>query len=174
MLGARFATRSGELSAERAGDLIELDFPTQPVVAADPPPGLLEALGAEPVGEVYRNRFDYLVELADEGTVVTLTPDQAALRAVPARGVIVTAAADAPDVDFVSRFFAPGSGVDEDPVTGSAHCALGPFWGERFGRTELTGYQASSRGGSVRVRLEGDRVVLGGHAVTVLRGELVV
>ncbi len=169
----RFATRSGPLYAERADDLVELDFPAKVAEPADAPSGLLDALGAESVVAVLRNEFDYLVELRDDAAVVALSVDHGALLGVPARGVIVTAGASSDrDADFVSRFFAPGSGVDEDPVTGSAHCALGPFWGERLGLTELTGYQASKRGGTVRVRLDGDRVVLGGHAVTVLRGEL--
>jgi PhzF family phenazine biosynthesis protein len=170
---ARFETLSGALFASRAGNLIELDFPATPVTTAPEPPGLLEALGLDRGHAVYRNRFDYLVELPDEGAVVALEPNHRAFRSVEARGIIVTAPSKAADVDFVSRFFAPGSGVDEDPVTGSAHCALAPFWSERFGRTEMTGYQASRRGGTVHVRLEGDRVVLGGHAITVLRGELV-
>jgi predicted PhzF superfamily epimerase YddE/YHI9 len=169
----RFATRSGPLYAARAAGLIELDFPAKVAEPAAAPDGLLDALGATSVVGVLRNEFDYLVELTDDDAVVALAVDHGALRGVPARGVIVTARASADrDADFVSRFFAPGSGVDEDPVTGSAHCALGPFWGARLGRTELTGYQASKRGGTVGVRLEGDRVVLGGRAVTVLRGEL--
>ena len=169
---ARFSTRSGPLFAVRAGDLIELDFPVKVATAVEAPAGLVDALGVEAVVGVYRNEFDYLVELADERAVVAVAPAHDSLRSLPVRGVIVTAAAVAPDVDFVSRFFASGSGVDEDPVTGSAHCALGPFWGERLDRTELTGYQASRRGGYVRVRLDGDRAILGGHAVTVMRGEL--
>jgi PhzF family phenazine biosynthesis protein len=170
---AEFATAGGRLSAVRAGELIELDFPAKTVAPTDAPAGLLEALGVAPGLPVYRNELDYLVELPDEGAVVALAPDHAALRSIPARGVIVTAPATLHDVDFVSRFFAPGSGVDEDPVTGSAHCALAPFWGSRFGLTEMTGYQASRRGGLVQVRLDGDRVILAGHAVTVMRGELV-
>jgi PhzF family phenazine biosynthesis protein len=170
---ARFETLSGALFAVRAGDLIELDFPATPVTAAAEPPGLLDALGLDQDHAVYRNHFDHLVELPDEGAVVALEPNHGAFRAVEARGIIVTASSKAPEVDFVSRFFAPGSGVDEDPVTGSSHCALAPFWGERLGRAEMTGYQASRRGGTVHVRLDGDRVVLGGHAVTVMRGELV-
>jgi len=170
---AQFATRSGPLVASRSRDLIELDFPAKPVVPAPAPPGLLDALGAADDVAVYRNEFDYFVELADEGSVVALAPSHGAFLSVAARGVIVTAASKVDGVDFVSRFFAPGSGIDEDPVTGSAHCALAPFWGARFGLTELTGYQASRRGGTVHVRLQGDRVVLGGHAVTVMRGELV-
>jgi PhzF family phenazine biosynthesis protein len=170
---ARFETLSGSLFASRAGDLIELDFPAKLVEPADAPPGLLEALGVERAIGVYRNEFDFMIQLAEEAAVVGLAPKHIGLGELPARGVIVTAPATRDDADFVSRFFAPGSGVDEDPVTGSAHCALAPFWGERFGRTELTGYQASRRGGFVHTRLEGDRVILGGHAVTVMRGELV-
>ena len=169
---AHFETASGQLSAARAGELIELDFPATLVEAAVAPPGLLEALGVERALGVYRNQFDYLVEVPDESAVVALDPVHIDLRVLPARGVIVTAPSSLPDVDFVSRFFAPGSGVDEDPVTGSAHCALGPFWGERFGLTELTGFQASRRGGIVHVVLDGDRVLLAGRAVTVFRGEL--
>lgn len=167
-----FATRSGELSAVRAGGMIELDFPAKPVTPAVPPPGLVEALGTDSIS-VYRNDLDYLVEVADEAAVLAVVPDHGRLRSLPTRGVIVTAAAGDETVDFVSRFFAPGSGIDEDPATGSSHCALGPFWAPRLGRSTLTGYQMSSRGGTVRVRLAGDRVVLGGHAVTVLRGDLV-
>jgi PhzF family phenazine biosynthesis protein len=173
--GARavFTTLSGELSAARAGDLIELDFPATLMKPADAPPGLLEAIGIDRVVGVYRNQFDYMIEVPDEAAVVGLAPKHIGPDELPARGVIVTALAERRAADFVSRFFAPGSGIDEDPVTGSAHCALGPFWSARLGRTELTGYQASRRGGTVQVRLEGDRVILAGHAVTVLRGELV-
>jgi PhzF family phenazine biosynthesis protein len=173
---ARFDTRSGELGAARAGDLIELDFPASslaPVADADAAP-VRAAIGVDAQHPVLRTKFDYFVELADEGAVLAYEPDVVAFRSIHARGVIVTAAAKRSDADFVSRFFAPGAGIDEDPVTGSAHCALAPFWAARFGRTELTGYQASPRGGTVRVRVVGDRVMLGGHAVTVLRGELLV
>jgi predicted PhzF superfamily epimerase YddE/YHI9 len=170
---ARFATRSGPLFAWRSNDLIELDFQVKPVAPSPAPPGLLDALGADRDATVYRNEFDYFVELLDESAVIGLAPDHGAFRTIEARGIIVTAPSKVDGIDFVSRFFAPGSGIDEDPVTGSAHCALAPFWGARFGLTELTGYQASSRGGIVRTRLDGDRVILGGHAVTVMRGELV-
>jgi PhzF family phenazine biosynthesis protein len=122
---------------------------------------------------VGRSRFDYLVLVGHEDTVRNLKPDFAALGQVEARGIIVTSRATTPGFDFVSRFFAPRAGVLEDPVTGSAHCALTPFWSERLGRTEMTAYQASPRGGTVRVRHAGDRVVLAGQAVTVLEGELV-
>ena len=155
--------------------LIHLDFPATPAEAVDPPHGLLAALGAEQVARwVGRSRFDYLVELASEAAVRGLAPDFRRLRALETRGVIVTAPATGPgEFDFVSRYFAPGAGIDEDPVTGSAHCALAPFWAERLGRAQLTGFQASRRGGVVRARPAGDRVLLGGQAVTVLRGELV-
>jgi PhzF family phenazine biosynthesis protein len=168
---ARFHTRSGVLTAERRGDAIELDFPSEPPAAAPIPDGLAAALGATPAW-VGRNRMDVLVELASEREVRALAPDLAALAAHPVRGIIVTAPGS-DGYDFVSRFFAPAAGVPEDPVTGSAHCALAPFWAERLGRNEMTGWQASRRGGLVRVRLANGRVKLGGHAVTVLRGELV-
>ena len=168
---ARFHTKSGLLTGDRAGDWIELDFPAKREEPAVPPAGLAEALGAAPK-YVGRSQFDYLVEVDGEATVRGLQPDHRALAALPVRGVIVTARADSPGYDFVSRFFAPGSGVAEDPVTGSAHCALGPFWQSRLGKRELVAYQASPRGGVVRVRVDGERVKLGGKAVTILRGEL--
>jgi PhzF family phenazine biosynthesis protein len=168
---ARFHTRSGLLTAWRSGEWIEMDFPAEPAEPAEAPEGLAEALGAEP-RSVHRNRFDLLVELADEKAVRTLTPDFGRLRGIDVRGVIVTSRAVSDRYHFVSRFFGPRVGVDEDPVTGSAHCALAPFWGARLGAEEMVGYQVSPRGGVVRTRLAGDRVVLGGGAVTVLRGEL--
>ena len=168
-----FHTRSGPLTADRGGDgRILLDFPAEPAEQAAAPAGLTDALGTVPVW-VGANRMDVLCEVADADTVRTLDPDLAAIvRDVPARGVIVTALSDVDGADFVSRFFGPATGVDEDPVTGSAHCALGPYWGERLGKTDLTGYQASSRGGYVGVRLAGSRVILAGHAVTVTTGEI--
>jgi PhzF family phenazine biosynthesis protein len=168
---ARFHTKSGLLTGDRAGEWIELDFPAKREEPAPAPAGLAEALGAAPK-YIGRNQFDYLVEVDGEATVRGLKPDHGALAALPVRGVIVTARADSPGYDFVSRFFAPGSGVAEDPVTGSAHCTLGPFWQSRLGKRELVAYQASPRGGVVRVRVAGERVMLGGKAVTVLRGEL--
>ncbi|HBH04271.1 MAG TPA: oxidoreductase [Candidatus Rokubacteria bacterium] len=169
---ARFHTRSGLLSADRRGAWIELNFPATPAEPAPPPPGLAQALGA-PAAHVGRTRFDYLVEVDAEATLRGLRPDHAALAALPVRGVIVTSRAAAGGFDFVSRFFAPAAGIPEDPVTGSSHCALGPYWGARLGKTEMLAYQASARGGVVRVRLAGERVRLGGQAVTVLRGQLV-
>jgi PhzF family phenazine biosynthesis protein len=168
---ARFHTKSGLLTGDRAGEWIELDFPAKREEPAQAPAGLAEALGVTPK-YVGKNQFDYLVEVDGEGTVRRLTPNHAMLATLPVRGVIVTSRADSAGYDFVSRFFAPGSGVPEDPVTGSAHCALGPYWQSRLGRSDFVAYQASPRGGVVRVRVVGDRVKLGGRAVTVLRGEL--
>jgi PhzF family phenazine biosynthesis protein len=168
---ARFHTLSGLLTAERAGDWIELDFPATPAEPVTPPDDLVRALGVTPK-YAGQNQFDYLVEVGIEDTVRAMKPDFALLEAAASRGVIVTSAARSPEYDFISRFFAPAVGIDEDPVTGSAHCCLGPFWGKRFGKREMLGYQASPRGGTVRVRVEGERVKLGGQAVTVLRGEL--
>jgi PhzF family phenazine biosynthesis protein len=169
---ARFHTKSGLLTAERKGDLIELDFPATREERSAAPPGLLESLGVVNPVYVGRNKFDYLVEVESEEVVRGLDPDHAQLRKIEVRGIIVTSRASATDADFVSRFFAPGSGVDEDPVTGSAHCCLTPYWAARLGKDEMTAYQASRRGGYVYVQLAGDRVKLRGHAVTVLRGEL--
>ncbi len=150
-----------------------LPAPATPPAPAAAPPGLATALGGSVTPRwVGRSKFDYLVELDSEATVRALIPDLAALEQVDARGMIVTSRATTPGYDFVSRFFAPRAGVPEDPVTGSAHCALTPFWGERLKQTEMTAYQASSRGGVIRVRLAGDRVMLAGQAVTVLRGDL--
>lgn len=162
---------SGTLTARRKPGQIELDFPARPLEAAPEPAGLAEALGVRPV-LVGRGGNDVLALLDDEATVRGLRPDIARLREVDARGVIVTARGT--DHDFVSRFFAPAVGVDEDPVTGSAHCCLGPFWAGRLGRTTLVGYQASARGGLVAVTVAGDRVMLAGAAVTTLKGELLV
>jgi PhzF family phenazine biosynthesis protein len=169
---ARFHTRSGLLTAGRDGDWITLDFPTTPPTPCEPPPELDRTLGAS-VRLTLKTPFDYLVELESEAAVKALAPDLGALAKLGGRGVIVTSRATTPGFEFVSRFFAPAVGVPEDPVTGSAHCALGPFWGERLGKTSLVGYQASQRGGIVRVTLAGDRVRLSGRAVTVLRAELV-
>jgi PhzF family phenazine biosynthesis protein len=170
---ARFHTRSGLLQATRRGDKIELDFPATPPEPASPPPSLAEALGAKPL-TVARSRFDFLLELASEQEVKELRPDFKTLAGLPARGVIVTSRSSTAGYDFVSRFFAPAVGIDEDPATGSSHCCLAPYWGERLGKTEMLGYQASARGGFIGVRLAGERVVLSGQAVTIWRGELLV
>ncbi len=168
---ARFHTLSGLLTAERRGDWIELNFPAKLDEPAEPPAGLAEALGATPQ-HVSKNGLTYLVEVASEAIVRGLQPDFGALLKLPVRGVIVTARSATPEFDFVSRFFAPAVGINEDPVTGSAHCYLTPYWADRLGKTEMIAYQASARGGILRVRLAGDRVILGGQAVTVLIGEL--
>lgn len=169
---ARFQTRSGPLSATRDGEWIELDFPSKPIgsspVSAD---DLAEALNA-PVRFAALNQFDCLAEVDTEETLRALKPNFGRLATFAVRGIIATARASTPGFDFVSRFFAPRVGIDEDPVCGSAHCCLGPYWGERLEKHDLLGYQASPRGGVVRVRVRGPRVHLGGRAVTVLRGEL--
>lgn len=169
---ARFHTRSGMLTARRVGEWIELDFPLQAATVYDPPEHLLDALGVIPEW-VGRSASDLLVVLGGEREIRSVRPDFSLLRRIDTRGVIVTGPAVSAGCDYVSRFFAPRLGIDEDPVTGSAHCTLAPFWADRLGRDGLTGYQVSSRGGKVRTRVEGDRVILGGQAVTVLRGEFV-
>jgi PhzF family phenazine biosynthesis protein len=168
---ARFDTQSGRLTADRDGSWIAMDFPAEPAAPIEAPPDLIAGLGVTPVA-VGKNRMDYLVEVGSEAEVLGVAPDFGMLRRVPVRGVIVTARAAGSGVDFVSRFFAPGAGVDEDPVTGSAHCALAPYWAAKLGRAELVGRQASARGGIVRVRAKGERVILAGQAVVVLRGDL--
>lgn len=170
---ARFDTLSGRLTCRRMGDWIEMDFPAQVCAPCAPPVGLAEALGCE-VQTACCNGMDYLVEVADEQTLRGLTPNSGALAKYPVRGAIVTCRSDAAEYDFVSRFFAPAAGVNEDPVTGSAHCALGPYWQAKLGRSDLVAYQASARGGVVKVGVRGDRVLLGGQAVTVSRVELLV
>jgi len=164
---ARFHTRSGLLTADARGDWIEMNFPVKAGVPAEAPEGLLQALGVTSPRAVAKNQFDYLVEVESEEQLRGVNPDHTALRKITVRGVIVTARSSDPQFDFVSRFFAPGAGIDEDPVTGSAHAALGPHWAAKLGKAEMTGYQASARGGIVRVRMDGDRVILGGQAVTV-------
>jgi PhzF family phenazine biosynthesis protein len=172
----RFDSASGTLTARQDGPAIALDFPATPAREAGPPPDVLAALGVIPpvTGPAWtgRSRDDLLIVLAAEEEVTALAPDFGKLAAAGGRGIIVTAPTSRSDADFVSRFFAPAVGVAEDPVTGSAHCTLAPYWCGRLGRAALTGYQASARGGTVRVRLAGDRVILTGQAVTVLTGEL--
>lgn len=170
---ARFHTRSGELGARLHADWIEMDFPVKIAEPAPPPGKLLSALGAEEAEEVRFNGMDYLVVLRSAARLRQLAPDAGSLATIAARGCIVTAPSDRPPYDFLSRFFAPRVGIAEDPVTGSAHCALGPYWAGRLGKTALTGYQASSRGGVVRMSLAGDGVVLSGQAVTVVHGRWV-
>jgi len=171
---ARFHTASGLLTCVREGEWIALDFPTLECTAVPPPPGLAAALGCDVsfCGTTGATGMDHLVEVRDEATVRCLRPNLSLLATLPGRGVIVTAASDRPGIDFVSRFFAPAAGVDEDPVTGSAHCALGPYWQRRLGGTDFIAFQASRRGGVVRVGVRGDRVILRGQTVMASRVEL--
>ena len=172
---ARFHTKSGWLTAKRAGDLIELDFPVKPETPVRDEQlkrDLMRALRVE-AAYVGQNDFDFIVELNSETALRGCTPDFGRLKDLRVRGIIVTARADeTSEYDFVSRFFAPGSGIDEDPVTGSAHCCLAKFWSERINKTDFNAFQASPRGGRLRVALEGDRVLLAGRAVTTMRGTL--
>ncbi|MGB8212910.1 MAG: PhzF family phenazine biosynthesis protein [Anaerolineales bacterium] len=168
---ARFHTLSGLLTASQRSAWIEMDFPARPARPVQPPAGLIEALGvaAKFVG---RDADDYLVEVESEAIVRSLKPNISALAKLEVRGTIVTARASDPKFDFVSRFFAPAVGVNEDPVTGSSHCCLTPYWADKLGKNEMTAYQASARGGSLRVRLTGARVLLSGQAVTTMKCEL--
>lgn len=168
---ARFHTRSGWLLAERQGDGIVLDFPAQKTRPVEPPAGLAEALGARPVNcEAGPGLENLVAELDAEDTVRRLRPDFAALGRLPLRRTTVTSRGR--DFDFVSRVFVPTMGINEDPVTGSAHCQLATYWNERLGRSRFRAYQASARGGILQVELRGERVRLGGQAVTVFRAEL--
>lgn len=169
---ARFHTLSGLLTAELQGSWIQMDFPATPEEPAEAPADLLRALGVTAC-YVGKNVFDYLIEVDGEEIVRGLAPDITLLASLPVRGIIVTSRSSSPDYDFVSRFFAPAVGVNEDPVTGSAHCCLGPYWSERLGKDELLAHQVSARGGVIGVRVMGDRVLLRGQAVTVIKGELV-
>jgi len=168
---ARFSTLSGELTAAPLGRIIELDFPARPAAEVEGPAGLLDALGVT-ASWIGRDLEDYIVLLADEATVGACDPNFDALHAVETRGVIITATATQDKVDFVSRFFAPRFGIDEDPVTGSAHCCLTPFWASRLDKSVMTARQLSARGGELEVELSGDRVKLRGTCVTILRGNL--
>jgi PhzF family phenazine biosynthesis protein len=168
---ARFHTRSGLLTAVRERGRILMDFPARVAEQCADEDGLAALLGVR-VGFLGRTDFNYLVEVESEEVVRGLRPDFARLATGSRRSVILTSRAESGLYDFISRYFAPRAGINEDPVTGSAHCSLGPFWGARLGKQELRGYQASARGGEVEVRIRGDRVDLGGQAVTVLRGEL--
>ena len=167
-----FLSLSGELAARRlAGGWLELDFPATPPEEGPPPEGLAEAMGMEPVW-AGMSRFDCLLLAGSAAMVRSLQPDFTALLDVDARGVIVTAPSGEPGLDFISRYFSPTLGINEDPVTGRAHCCLAPFWAERLGKRRMTGYQASPRGGTVRLRLGLGRVYMAGQAVTVLKSEM--
>jgi PhzF family phenazine biosynthesis protein len=179
---AVFQSRSGELRGRKAHETIWLDFPAAPQTPTDAPEGMIEALGVDPI-HVGRNDWDFLVVVESESEVLNAKPDFTKLAMVDSRGVILTAKSDpnlrsTSEYDFVSRGFFPATGIDEDPVTGSAHCCLAPYWSTQFAaeqgdrRTNLVGFQASKRGGLVQARLVGDRVHLGGSAITVMQGNL--
>jgi PhzF family phenazine biosynthesis protein len=169
---ARFKTRSGLLTARLDGSWILMDFPGDFPRVCDAPPGLLDALGIEEPVATARGRFDYLVEIDDEQALTDLSPDFRKLRRTDTRGIIVTARSSTKDCDFVSRFFAPAVGVDEDPVTGSAHCTLCPWWSRKLDKSDLLARQVSSRAGLVRTEMKDSRVIVGGQAVTVFAGDL--
>jgi len=164
----KFETLSGELFVLRSGNKLELDFPSKPPVKCDLPALLVEALGVEPL-ELYTNE-DYVVLLSSEQKVKSIAPDFKTMCNIDTRGIIVTAPGDS--VDFVSRFFAPKYGIDEDPVTGSAHCVLAPFWAERLGKNKMTARQVSARGGELLCELAGSRVKITGSAVKYMQGEI--
>lgn len=169
--GVTFSTRSGDLTIERCGSFFLMDFPALDTAPCEPPPGLLESLNEKPLC-IGRSKFDLLIEFKCEKMIRSIKPDLNALAGVNCRGVIVSAKSDDRRFDFVSRFFAPAIGINEDPVTGSAHCVLAPYWRSRLGKSKMAGFQASSRGGVVQVELRGDRVILGGEGVIFARGNI--
>lgn len=169
---AKFHTRSGLLTAKHTDDgWIELNFPVEQENETTAPNGLLESLGVR-AKYIGKNRFDYIIEVGSEEEVRNLKPDFTALSKIPFRGVIATAVSASKEYDFVSRFFAPGVGVNEDPVTGSAHCCLGPYWKKRLGKEYFNAYQVSRRGGIIKVSVKNDRVCIAGQAITVMKAEL--
>ena len=168
---AVFQTLSGRLSASKRGELITLDFPSRPPIEADPPEGLISSLDVEPLF-VGTDGTDYIIEVQNENDVATLSPDFQTLASISARGIIVTAESDTSKRNFVSRFFGPAVGINEDPVTGSAHTILAPYWAEKLGMTQMRAEQLSARGGTVEIDLNDDRVFLGGKALTIFEGLL--
>ena len=168
---AVFHTLSGRLSSSKQGELITLDFPCRPPVETAPPAGLIDSLGIEPLF-VGTDGTDYMIEVATENTVASLSPDFQQLGRISARGIIVTAASDSNERDFVSRFFGPAVGIDEDPVTGSAHTIMAPYWAKKLGITKMKAEQISARGGMIEIEMNGDRTLLGGKAQTIFAGEL--
>jgi len=167
---AVFHTKSGRLAAVKKGDLIELDFPAEVEASCELPEVLKKALGI-PVLYTGRNRMDYIVEVENEDVLRQLEPDHSMMKKLQTRGVIVTCRSSDSEFDFISRFFVPGAGIDEDPVTGSAHCCLGPYWSRKLGKLEMNAYQASKRGGELKVSINGDRVCITGKAITVCKVE---
>jgi PhzF family phenazine biosynthesis protein len=167
-----FQTKSGRLSAKKAGEQLQLNFPLELEVKCDAPMFLLESLGVTPL-YIGKNRMDYIIEVASEEIVRGLKPDFNLLQQVKSRGVIVTSKSDSEKYDFVSRCFYPATGVNEDPVTGSAHCCLGPYWQAKLKKSEMTASQVSQRGGDLELKIEGHRILISGQAITTLRGTLV-
>lgn len=166
----KFFTKSGVLTAGFENNRVILDFPSTPEKPVKAPSNLLKALGLKKVGYIGKSIFDYLVEVESEKTVLHLKPDFNLLATIPARGVMVTSRSKT--YDFISRFFGPRSGINEDPVTGSAHCTLGPFWKKKLNKNNFSAYQASQRGGTIQVSVLNHRTLLAGQAVTVFTGEL--
>ncbi|MEM6263045.1 MAG: PhzF family phenazine biosynthesis protein [Bacteroidota bacterium] len=169
----RFSTKSGWLEARQEAGRIRLDFPEEHVSAIPIPEWVTQAFPGEELVYVGKNRMDFLVEIKGESNVRSMTPAHEVLATVPSRGIIVTAQAETEGLDFVSRFFAPAHGIEEDPVTGSAHCALAPYWQEKLGKNPMEAFQASDRGGYLRVEVKGNRVLLGGNAVLTAQGNWV-
>lgn len=169
---ALFETRSGRLTATQTEDWITLDFPTRPTISIQPDPDLMTALGITHVIAIGQSRSIILIEVPDENAVRAIQPDFARLKTLPPHGVIVTSRSNNPDYDIVSRFFAPVMGVNEDPVTGSAHCALAPYWHEKLGKADIMAFQASARGGVLFVHHCGERTLLQGKAVTIFIANL--
>ena len=170
---AKFQTISGQLTVTKQNDFLEMNFPATPAMPCAVPDSLQHAFGNCQIRWAGKNNFDYLLEVESEAIVTEMRPDFGLLKNTTQRGVIITAKSDNSDFDFISRFFAPAVGIDEDPVTGSAHCTLGPYWSTKLKKTNFTAYQASRRGGTVQVELNGDRVLLRGKAVTVFQIKLV-
>lgn len=170
---ARFNTKSGILTARKIGEHIEMDFPIEMPITTKCPSEIVDALKVEPI-YTGRNRFDYFVELRSEDTVKSIKPNFEIIKKIECRGIIITSNAESNNYDFISRFFAPRFGIPEDPVTGSAHCALGPYWSKKMGKTELVGHQASKRGGIVKVSVREKGVTLNGKALTVAEGKFIV
>ncbi len=168
---ARFHTRSGLLTARKADGRIELNFPREEEMASTPPLDLINGIGVK-ILYTGKNRMDYIIEVESENSVREMVPDFDILKKVDTRGIIVTASSKSREYDFVSRFFCPKLGINEDPVTGSAHCCLGPYWQKKLNKDSFTALQVSARGGVVRVRVAGERVYLGGSAVTLFAADL--
>ncbi len=167
---ARFHTKSGLLTAVKKGDWTELNFPVKQVEPTEAPQALTQCLGIEPIFSG-NNGMTYLFEVASEEEVRKMEPDFNALKAIPTRSIIVTSRCASGEYDFVSRYFAPAIGINEDPATGSSHCYLAHYWAGRLNKKNFLAYQVSTRGGVLRVTLDGDRVLLGGQCVTILKGE---